>query len=101
MRQHVENATFWRMVPRHASVACLAMTPCPRCHRHLRNDAASCPFCGATRLLKAGALILALAGTGIVTLLTACYGPPPRALQEMVGPDAAPSHAPATVDRNQ
>ncbi len=71
----------------------MAMTPCPRCRRHLRAHSLECPFCGTTRLLKAGALLLA--GTGFVTLLSACYGPPPRAIEIMNGPDDASSPAPA------
>jgi len=25
-----------------------ALVPCPGCHRHVRNDTASCPFCAMT-----------------------------------------------------
>jgi hypothetical protein len=44
-------------------------------------------------LLKAGALLLM--GTGFVTLLSACYGPPPRAIEVMNGPDDAGTQTPA------
>lgn len=59
----------------------MALTPCPRCHRHVYDHNRVCPFCGAARILKAGALLLA--GTGIVTLLSACYGPPQRTVDAM------------------
>jgi hypothetical protein len=75
----------------------MALVPCPRCRRHLHHHTEACPFCGAARdhevggarYRKAGALLLA--GTGFVTLLSACYGPPRRAIQDMDAPDAAPS----------
>jgi hypothetical protein len=49
------------------------MTPCPRCHRHLRDAEVSCPFCASSlplTVLKVTAVLL----TPIV--LAACYGPP-------------------------
>lgn len=72
------------------------MTSCPRCHRHLHDHSRACPFCGAARLLKTGALLLV--GTGFATLLSACYGPPPRAIEVMSGPDDAGTQAPAPTD---
>jgi len=72
------------------------MTPCPRCHRHLRDAEVSCPFCATSlplTVLKVTAVLL----TPLV--LAACYGPPrggfPPAPE---GPDASPSGSDAGND---
>jgi hypothetical protein len=63
------------------------MTPCPHCHRHLRDSEATCPFCARSlpvTVLKVTAILL----TPLV--LAACYGPPRG------GPEPAPPAPPAT-----
>lgn len=82
------------------------LIPCPECARHVRADAATCPFCdgvlasGAASRARVGALLI---GAAAITTLGACgrmavkYGAPapPRepdtratAPAEPEGPDA-------------
>lgn len=64
------------------------MTPCPRCHRHLRDTESSCPFCTASlpaTVIKVTAVLL----TPLV--LAACYGPPRGPMPHEGGPGTAPS----------
>ena len=50
------------------------MTPCARCHRHLRDTEATCPFCARDGLPMTVLKVTAVLLTPLV--LAACYGPP-------------------------
>jgi len=63
------------------------MLPCQRCHRHLRPDATSCPFCTAKRERAVTAAILIAAAVGT----TACYGGPSRHDRMYTPPDPSAS----------
>lgn len=51
------------------------LQPCPNCHRHVRDDAETCPFCARPGLTTRS--FQALAGVVTTAILTACYGAPP------------------------
>jgi hypothetical protein len=75
----------------------MALYLCPHCHRHVKTETQSCPFCSTRRVLSHGAILLA--GVGIATMLSACYGPPPHSLEVMsassnVTPAGQPTDAP-------
>jgi RNA polymerase subunit RPABC4/transcription elongation factor Spt4 len=63
----------------------MALTPCPSCHRHVKEATAACPFCGAepasqtllSRIVTTKTVAGAV-GIGLALSLCACYGPPPR-----------------------
>jgi hypothetical protein len=50
------------------------MIECERCHRHIRQAEASCPFCDAPSRIRMAMSVVGGAVTTIV--LAACYGPP-------------------------
>jgi hypothetical protein len=69
------------------------MTPCPRCHRHLRDHETACPFCAAPLPGSMSSTALKIAAVILTPLvLAACYGPPRG---EPLMPEGGPSPPPA------
>jgi hypothetical protein len=53
-----------------------AFIPCPRCNRHVKSTESSCVFCGAARVVQAGA---ALSVVSLAALALAACDPKPEA----------------------
>jgi hypothetical protein len=77
----------------------MTLSPCVSCRRHVRDDIAACPFCGAAtsvapapeeapRLVR-GAL-MTFASASFAATLGACYGGAPMHHQGVNGPPSPP-----------
>lgn len=51
------------------------LSPCPSCRRHVKSSA--CPFCGASRALYVGAVVLSAAAAACRNDVALYGGPPP------------------------
>lgn len=76
----------------------MALTPCPSCHRHVKDSTAPCPFCGAASRpllskIVTSKTVAGAVGIGLALSLCACYGPPPRDRKPPT-PDPAGQNAP-------
>lgn len=54
-----------------------ALIACPKCHRHVKQGEAACPFC-ASRTGARSVVGLAIVVAGLGGSAIGCYGPPPR-----------------------
>jgi hypothetical protein len=55
---------------------------CPGCHRHLREDARDCPFCGAAPRSPLVRALNTVGGAVTALVLAACYGVAPDKMDD-------------------